>query len=142
MTDQELIDAALAVREHAYCPYSDFRVGAALIDDQGRVVIEVAAQFRQGRVHIGCNVENASYPQGNCAETSAIAAMVAAGGKKIVTIAIAGGSDNAAACTPCGGCRQCINEFANENTRIIVINDDADWHHYTMAELLPASFHL
>jgi len=129
MTDQELIDAALAVREHAYCPYSDFRVGAALIDDQGRV-------------HIGCNVENASYPQGNCAETSAIAAMVAAGGKKIVTIAIAGGSDNAAACTPCGGCRQCINEFANENTRIIVINDDADWHHYTMAELLPASFHL
>ena len=129
MTDQELIDAALAVRENAYCPYSGFRVGAALIDDQGRV-------------HIGCNVENAAYPQGNCAETSAIAAMVAAGGEKITTIAVAGGSDNVRACTPCGGCRQCINEFASENTRIIVVNDEGGWHSYAMGELLPASFHL
>ena len=129
MTDQDLIDAALAVRENAYCPYSGFRVGAALIDDQGRV-------------HIGCNVENAAYPQGNCAETSAIAAMVAAGGEEIITIAVAGGGDEAKACTPCGGCRQRINEFADDNTRIIVINDDGDWHHYSMAELLPASFHL
>ena len=129
MTDQELIDAALTVRENAYCPYSSFRVGAALIDDQGRV-------------HIGCNVENAAYPQGNCAETGAIAAMVAAGGKNIITIAVAGGAKKERACTPCGGCRQSINEFAVENTRIIVIDDDGDWHHYTMAELLPASFHL
>ncbi len=129
MTDQELIDAALADRENAYCPYSGFRVGTALIDDQGRM-------------HIGCNVENASSPQGNCAETSAIAAMVVAGGEKITTIAVAGGSEKVTACTPCGGCRQRINEFADENTRIIVIDDDGDWHHYTMAELLPASFHL
>ncbi len=129
MTDQELIDAALAVRDKAYCPYSGFQVGSALIDDQGRV-------------HVGCNVENASYPQGNCAETSAIAAMVAAGGKKIITIAVAGGSDKVKACTPCGGCRQCINEFANENTRIIVIDDDGNWHTFAMGELLPASFHL
>ncbi len=129
MTDQKLIDAALAVRENAYCPYSGFRVGAALIDDQGRV-------------HIGCNVENAAYPQGNCAETSAIAAMVAAGGEKIVTIAVAGGGENVMACTPCGGCRQRIHEFSGKDTRIIVVDDDGDWHHYAMEELLPSSFHL
>jgi len=129
MTDQELIDAALAVREHAYCPYSGFHVGAVLVDDQGRV-------------HIGCNVENASYPQGNCAETSAIGAMVAAGGNSIVTIAVAGGREKVTACTPCGGCRQRIAEFADDQTRILVIDDEDDWHTYTMSELLPASFHL
>jgi len=128
MTDQELIDAALAVRKNAYCPYSGFQVGAALIDDQGRM-------------HVGCNVENAAYPQGNCAETSAIGAMVAAGGKTIVRIAVAGGSEAVTACTPCGGCRQRINEFADAQTRVIVIDDDG-WHTYTMEELLPASFHM
>ncbi len=129
MTDQELIDAALAVRVNAYCPYSGFQVGAALIDDQGQM-------------HVGCNVENAAYPQGNCAETSAIGAMVAAGGKTIVMIAVAGGSDAVTACTPCGGCRQRINEFADAQTRVIVIDDDGDWHTFSMPELLPASFHL
>jgi cytidine deaminase len=128
MTDQELIDAALAVREKAYCPFSGFYVGAALLDDQGQM-------------HVGCNVENASYPQGNCAETSAIGAMVAAGGKRIVTIAVAGGKEKVTACTPCGGCRQRIAEFADDQTRIIVIDDDNDWHTYTMSELLPARFH-
>ena len=129
MSDQELIDAALAVRENAYCPYSEFYVGAALVDEQGQM-------------HVGCNIENASYPQGNCAETSAIGAMVAAGGKKIVTIAVAGGRKKVTACTPCGGCRQRIAEFADDQTRIIVIDDDSDWHTYTMSELLPARFHL
>ena len=70
-------------------------------------------------MHIGCNVENAAYPEGNCAETSAIAAMIAAGGKKIVTIAVAGGEDDPRACSPCGGCRQRIAEFADDTTRII-----------------------
>ena len=129
MSDQELIDAALAVRENAYCPYSEFYVGAALVDEQGQM-------------HVGCNIENASYPQGNCAETSAIGAMVAAGGKKIVTIAVAGGRKKVTACTPCGGCRQRIAEFADDQTRIMVIDDDSDWHTYTMSELLPARFHL
>jgi cytidine deaminase len=128
MTDQELIDAALAVRENAYCPYSGFKVGAALVDDQGQM-------------HVGCNVENAAYPQGNCAEASAIGAMVSAGGKTIVTIAVAGGSDAVTACTPCGGCRQRISEFSDAQTRVIVIDDDG-WHTYTMEELLPASFHM
>jgi cytidine deaminase len=129
MTDQELIDAAVAVRDNAYCPYSDFSVGAALVDDQGQI-------------HIGCNVENAAFPQGNCAEASAIGAMVSMGGKAIVTIAVAGGVGELRSCAPCGGCRQRINEFANDQTRVIAMNDDGNWHTYSMSELLPASFHL
>jgi len=130
MTDEELLEAARAVKEKAYCPYSDFHVGAALEDENGNV-------------YLGCNVENAAYPQGSCAEAGAISAMVAAGGKHIVTIAIVGGSgDGTRACTPCGGCRQRIHEFSDENTRIIVKDDDDSWHTYTMDDLLPSSFHL
>ena len=130
MTDEELLDAARDVREKAYCPYSGFHVGAAILDENGQV-------------HVGCNVENAAYPQGSCAEAGAIAAMIAAGGKRIVTIAVAGGgSKRPGACTPCGGCRQRIHEFADENTRIIVKDDDEDWHTFTMDDLLPSSFHL
>jgi len=130
MTDEELLDAARIVRERAYCPYSNFHVGAALIDENGNV-------------HVGCNVENAAYPQGNCAEAGAIGAMIAAGGTRILTIAVAGGGESKTrACTPCGGCRQRIREFSDENTRIIVKDDDDTWHSYTMAELLPSSFHL
>ncbi|MCH8867601.1 MAG: cytidine deaminase [Proteobacteria bacterium] len=130
MTDEELLDAARTVRELAYCPYSEFRVGAAIIDENDNV-------------HVGCNVENAAYPLGNCAEASAIAAMIAAGGQHIVTIAVAGGgSDTTRACTPCGGCRQRIREFSDDRTRIIVKDDDGEWRTFTMEELLPSSFHL
>lgn len=128
MSDDELLNAARTVREKAYCPYSNFRVGAAIIDEQGHV-------------HVGCNVENAAYPQGSCAEAAAISAMVAAGGQRIVTIAIAGGAETTRACTPCGGCRQRINEFADGDTRIIVKDNDSEWHTYSIAELLPSSFH-
>ncbi len=130
MTDEELLDAARSVRELAYCPYSDFRVGAAIIDENGNV-------------HVGCNVENAAYPQGSCAEACAIGAMVAAGGQRIVTIAVAGGgSGKTRACTPCGGCRQRIHEFSDGETRIIFKDDDNEWHRYSMDDLLPSSFHL
>jgi len=131
MTDEELLDAARVAREKAYCPYSNFHVGAAILDENDDV-------------HIGCNVENASYPLGNCAEAAAIAAMVIAGGKRIVTIAVAGGGGNnkTRACTPCGGCRQRINEFSDTDTRIIIKDDSNEWHTYTVADLLPESFHL
>ncbi len=129
MTDEELLDAARTVREMAYCPYSNFRVGAAIVDDHGNV-------------HVGCNVENSAYPQSSCAEAGAISAMIAAGGQRIVTIAVAGGTDSIRACTPCGGCRQRINEFADEATRIIVKDNDDEWHTYSLAELLPSSFPL
>jgi len=130
MTDEELLEAARVVREKAYCPYSNFHVGAAILDENDEV-------------HVGCNVENAAYPQGSCAEAGAIAAMIAAGGKRIVTIAVAGGGENKTrACTPCGGCRQRIHEFSDAQTRIIVKDDDTEWHVYTMDDLLPSSFHL
>lgn len=127
MTDDELLAAAHEVRERAYCPYSKFRVGAALIDDNGNV-------------HVGCNVENAANPLGNCAEVSAIAAMIAAGGKKIVTIAVAGGEGEPRACSPCGGCRQRIAEFADSTTRIIFKTYAGEWQSFSVDEILPEYF--
>lgn len=129
ITDEDLINAAKDARENAYCRYSGYSVGAAIIDDQGRL-------------HVGCNVENASYPLGNCAEPAAIAAMVQEGGKRIDRIAVVGGSGDAAPCTPCGGCRQRIYEFADEDTIIITMDDSREWKRYSIAELLPAGFHL
>lgn len=129
LTNEQLIEKAREAREQAYCRYSGYSVGAAVVDDQGRL-------------HLGCNVENAAYPLGNCAEAAAIAAMVQQGGKLITRIAVAGGRASITACTPCGGCRQRIHEFADENTVIIVLDDSGDWREYTIDELLPASFHL
>lgn len=129
IANQDLINAAKEARESAYCRYSTYSVGAAIIDDQQRL-------------HVGCNVENAAYNLGNCAETAAIAAMIQEGGKRIRRIAVAGGYDEPGPCTPCGGCRQRIKEFADENTVVIVIDDSNDWREYTIDELLPASFHL
>lgn len=127
--DEALLAAAKAVRAHAYAPYSHYLVGAAVLDENGRV-------------HSGCNVENAAYPEGICAETSAIAAMVAAGGTRIVALAAVGGRQELEACTPCGGCRQRIREFADGNTRIILLDDKRQPRSYTMEQLLPASFRL
>ena len=90
-TDQALFEAAEAVRAKAYAPYSKFQVGAAILADDGKI-------------YAGCNVENAAYPVGNCAEPSAIAAMLAGGGKRIRRIYVTGPGSNPV--TPCGGCRQ------------------------------------
>lgn len=127
--EQMLIDAAKEVRVRAHAPYSGYQVGAALIDDTGTV-------------HTGCNVENAAYPEGTCAEANAIGAMVSGGGKKIVAIAAIGGASEIEACTPCGGCRQCILEFADEDTRIILIGEGNTIDSYSISELLPAGFRL
>ncbi|MGB5165937.1 MAG: cytidine deaminase [Woeseiaceae bacterium] len=129
ISGEQLVELALTARDSAYARYSNYAVGAALIDERGHV-------------HTGCNVENASYPLGNCAETAAIAAMVNAGGRRIVAIAVVGGKGDVGACTPCGGCRQRIQEFADDDTTIIVHDDSEGWKTYTIAELLPASFHL
>ena len=127
--DKTLINAAKEVRLHAHAPYSGYQVGAALLDDAGQV-------------HSGCNVENAAFPEGVCAEANAIGAMIAAGGKSIVAIAAVGGKDEIVACTPCGGCRQKILEFADANTRIFLIGDDGGIESYSIDDLLPASFQL
>ena len=125
-TDQKLINAAIAAMGCAYAPYSKFPVGAAILDETGTI-------------HIGANVENAAYPVGNCAEASAIAAMVMAGQKRIVKIAVAGG-DGDLLCTPCGACRQRIREFGGQDTPVMVCGPDGMQRMFTLGELLPESF--
>ncbi|MGY6567641.1 MAG: cytidine deaminase [Salinarimonas sp.] len=121
-----LFDAARAVRERAHAPYSRFRVGAAVIDETGAM-------------HLGCNVENAAYPEGVCAETAAIAAMVAAGGRRIRAIAVIGSGPTMT--TPCGGCRQRIREFADLDTRIHLHDPVTDTHEtMPLEDLLPRAF--
>jgi cytidine deaminase len=120
-----LIAAARAVRERAYAPYSRFLVGAALLDEAGRI-------------HAGCNVENAAYPQGVCAEAGAISAMVAAGGTRIVAAVVVG--ECVQPCTPCGGCRQKLREFARDDTPVIIADMQQVRGRFTLGELLPHSF--
>ncbi|BCM82573.1 cytidine deaminase [Methylobacterium indicum] len=120
-----LFSAARAVQGRAHAPYSRFRVGSAVLDETGAV-------------HAGCNVENAAYPVGTCAEAGAIAAMVAAGGRRIAAILVLG--DGAALVTPCGACRQRIREFAAPDTPIHVAGPEGVRRTFTLDELLPASF--
>ena len=122
-----LRDAAEAVRRRAYARYSGFHVGAALEDENGAV-------------HTGANVENAAYPLGSCAEANAIGAMISAGGTRIKTILVLGGRDELEACTPCGGCRQRIAEFADAETDIVLLGESGELTHYSIDTLLPASF--
>lgn len=125
----QLMERAIDVRVRAHAPYSGYRVGAAVMDEDGGV-------------HLGCNVENAAYPEGLCAEAAAIAAMVTAGGRRIRAIAVAGGTDTLSACTPCGGCRQKIREFADAETRILLIDGAGSTVDYGIDDLLPYSFAL
>lgn len=127
--DAALVKAASDARRRAYAPYSSYRVGAAVLDETGRV-------------HVGCNVENSSFPLGSCAETNAVGAMVAAGGRTIAAIAVVGGRNDTEACTPCGGCRQVIREFADPATVILLLDESGTLTRHAVADLLPASFHL
>jgi len=126
---QDLVKAAGTARNNAYCRYSGYRVGAALVDDKGNM-------------HVGCNVENSAFPEGTCAEANAIAAMIASGGKIIQSIVVIGGEDAVEDCTPCGGCRQKIAEFADNNTQIVLVGADNGLTNYTIDDLLPVSFSL
>ena len=121
----ELFAGAKAAQANAYAPYSRFRVGAAL-------------RTTSGTVFSGCNVENAAYPQGSCAEAGAIAAMAAAGERRIAEILVIG--DGEALCTPCGGCRQRIREFADASTPVHVAGPEGVRRTFTLGELLPESF--
>ena len=125
MSDAELVATAISAMSHAYAPYSSFYVGAAIRDENGQI-------------HSGANVENAAYPQGACAEVGAISAMIMAGGRKIDAIAVAGKGD--VLCTPCGGCRQRIREFAEAATPIIIADVTGERARFTLAEILPHSF--
>ena len=124
-TDSMLFAAAEAMRARAYAPYSRFAVGAAILAEDGRI-------------YAGCNIENAAYPQGSCAETAAIAAMIAGGAKRIRRIYVTG--PGAVPVTPCGGCRQRIREFADPDVEIVSHGVDGAPLVQTLAQLLPHSF--
>ena len=125
MTDDELLAAAEAVKGNAHVPYSHFHVGAAI-------------RTTSGNVFVGANYENAAYPQGVCAEGTAIGAMVTAGEYAIDTIVTV--CDIDVTPTPCGGCRQKIREFAVPSTRIRVAGPSGFLKTYTIDDLLPDSF--
>ncbi len=125
----DLLKTAQAVLGNAYAPYSRFQVGAAILGVDGNI-------------YAGCNVENAAYPEGQCAEASAIAAMVAGGCLEIAQICIVKKSTktDSAQVAPCGGCRQKINEFARADTPIFVHGKGGDLKSYTLGALLPVAF--
>ena len=120
-----LIRAAIAAMDKAYAPYSGFSVGAAILDEHGAV-------------YTGANIENAAYPQGCCAEASAISALIMSGGQRIQKIAVAGRGE--ILCTPCGGCRQKIREFGTAETQILICDETGLRQSFTLDELLPHSF--
>ena len=124
-----LFAAAEAIRPRAHAPYSRFSVGAALLTPSGAI-------------HAGCNVENAAYPLGACAEAGAISAMVAAGERTIRAIAILGGPLGQAGplVTPCGGCRQRLREFACSDTQIYGRDGSGIVTLFTLNDLLPHAF--
>ena len=123
----ELLATARAARAAAYAPYSNYLVGAALLAEDGRIFG-------------GCNVENAAYPQGVCAEAGAISAMVLAGQRRARAVLVAGGG--AHLCTPCGGCRQKLREFCGDPKTFVVMaaNENGVQRRWTLEDLLPQSF--
>ena len=123
--DERMLEMAREAMERAYAPYSNFTVGAVV-------------RGPSGRLYAGCNVENAAYPQGCCAETSAISAMVMAGETQITEVAVMGVGEGLV--TPCGGCRQRIREFASPDTAIHICAPEGVRMTTTLGQLLPYSF--
>ena len=121
----KLFKAAKKVRESAHVPYSNFKVGAALLVENDSIVV-------------GCNVENAAYPQSQCAEASAIGNLIAIGFTKIKEVVVIGSGD--LLCSPCGGCRQRLREFAALDVNIHMCNVDGHIKTSTLEDLLPDSF--
>lgn len=121
----DMLAAANSARAHAHAPYSNFAVGACL-------------RGKSGRLYSGCNVENAAYPQGQCAEATAIGVMVAGGEKAIAEILVV--ADCPEPISPCGGCRQRLREFAGADTPVHLCGLDGLRRTVTLGELLPLSF--
>ena len=121
----KLFNAAKTVRENAHVPYSNFKVGAAFLTEDGSIIS-------------GCNVENAAYPQTQCAEASAIGSLISSGYKKINEIVVIG--SGWLLCSPCGGCRQRIREFASLDIKIHMCNEEGHMKTSTLEDLLPDSF--
>ncbi len=129
-TAEQLVCAALKVREKAYVPYSRYAVGAALLT-------------AEKRIYTGCNIENASYGATVCAERTAVFKAVSEGERNFLAIAVSGGPEGekpADYAYPCGVCRQVLNEFAAEDFTVIVARDREDFVEYSLKELLPCGF--
>ena len=122
---EPMLELARQVLANAHAPYSRFRVGACL-------------RAGSGRLYAGCNVENAAYPVGQCAEATAIGAMVAAGERQIVEVVVV--SEGAALCAPCGRCRQQLAEFARPDARIHLCGPEGVRVTTTLGDLLPLAF--
>lgn len=120
-----LFTAARAAQAHAYAPYSRFRVGSAILAPSGQI-------------YSGCNVENAAYPVGTCAEAGAIAAMIAGGETRIIAIMVTG--DGEGLVTPCGACRQRIREFAGPDVLVHIAGPEGIRERFTLSNLLPHAF--
>jgi cytidine deaminase len=118
--EESLLEAAIAVRKNAHAPYSGFMVGAALQTDIG--------------VFVGCNVENISFGLTLCAERAAIAAAVASGAKRLITLMVV--TDSEQPCVPCGACRQVLAEFKTD-LRIVSATSDGKTQEFTLSRLLP-----
>jgi cytidine deaminase len=125
VASEEMMALARAVMSRAYAPYSGFRVGAVL-------------RGVNGKLYAGCNVENAAYPQGTCAEVAAIAAMVADGERRIAEVLVMGEGDSLV--TPCGGCRQHLREFAADTVPVHLCDPAGVRRTATIGELLPLAF--
>lgn len=123
--DEVMLELAREAMAKAHAPYSKFHVGAVV-------------KGVNGHLYAGCNVENAAYPEGWCAETSAIAAMVMDGETNIAEVLVMGAGD--ALVTPCGGCRQRIREFAGGDTPIHICSPEGPRRTVTLGDLLPLSF--
>jgi cytidine deaminase len=122
-----MLDLARLALARAHAPYSRFRVGACV-------------RAASGRLYAGCNVENASYPVGQCAEASAIGAMVTGGDREIVEVVLV--TERAEPCSPCGRCRQQLSEFAHADTPIHLCGPEGLRHSATLGDLLPLAFML
>ncbi|MEG1287028.1 MAG: cytidine deaminase [Clostridium sp.] len=126
MDYNNLIEKAIEARELAYCPYSNFKVGAAVL-------------FEDGEIYTGCNIENASYGGTNCAERTAIFNAVSKGNRKLKAIALIG--DTKTYTYPCGMCRQVIGEFVeSKDTKIIIIKNKDEYILKTFEEIMPGAF--
>ena len=131
MNESELIQKALDMLNFSYAPYSNFKVGAALLS-------------KAGQIFGGCNVENAAYGPSNCAERTAIFKAVSEGVRDFSAICIVGGPNGVVSdyCPPCGVCRQVMREFCNPDFKIILAKSISDYKIFTLGELLPESFSL
>lgn len=125
---KELIDRAIKAREHAYVPYSSFKVGAALLT-------------KSGKIYEGANIENASFSLTNCAERTAFFKAVYDGEREFEAIAIVGGKDDLVFCPPCGACREVMNEFCKGDFKIILL-EKGEEKVYTLDEIMPLRFNL